>query len=61
MKHPFYHQDDDNFVETVLAGYVEFEPGQLRIRTLRLVTDGATYGVATDRTQFFGAAARSVP
>jgi hypothetical protein len=54
MKHPFYHKDDDNFVEATVVGVLEFEPGK-GIRTLELVTDRATYG----RT-IFGVAVRQV-
>jgi hypothetical protein len=61
MKHPFYHKDDNNFVSANLVGYLDFEPGGLRIRSLRLVTDQATYGGNVNSTQFFGVAVRSVP
>ncbi len=44
MKHPFYHKDDGNYVETSLVGIMEFEVTGQRIRTLNLVTQGATYG-----------------
>jgi hypothetical protein len=44
MKHTFYHKDDNNFVEATVVGYLEFEPGRKRIRTLQLATDQATYG-----------------
>jgi hypothetical protein len=43
MKHPFYHKDDPNFVEATIVGFMEYEPGARRIRSLRLVTDQATY------------------
>jgi hypothetical protein len=57
MKHTFYpHREDNNFVEATLVGYVDFEPATQHVRTLRLVTDPATYGGGT-----FGAAVRSMP
>jgi hypothetical protein len=59
MKHPFYHKDDKNFVEATLVGYLEFEIAKPNIRTLRLVTDKATYGEGS-RPQNFGVAVRSV-
>ena len=56
MKHPFYHKDDDNFVDATLVGWLEFEPAAKRIRTFQLATDQATYG-----RMRFGAVVRSVP
>ena len=56
MKHPFYHQDDQLVVETALVGVLECEPAQKAIRSLKLVSDGATYG-----NRPFGVAVRSVP
>jgi hypothetical protein len=45
MKHAFYpHRNDDNMVEASLLGYLDFEKDRTRIRSLRLVTDKATYG-----------------
>jgi hypothetical protein len=44
MKHPFYHKDDNNFVDATIVGLLEFEPAQRRIRSLRLATTKATYG-----------------
>src|SRR5207244_3332532 len=61
MKHRFYHKDDDNFVEATLVGFMDFEPANERIRSLRLVTDTATYGGNANAVQFFGVAVRSVP
>src|SRR5262249_55054390 len=55
MKHPFYHKDDDNVVEATVVGFVDFEEGKDGVRSLRLVTDKATYGRTT-----FGVAVRSV-
>src|SRR5262249_39672719 len=48
MKHPFYHKDDNNFVKASLVGYLEFDVGGKRIRSLQLVTDAARYGGAPD-------------
>jgi hypothetical protein len=56
MKHPFYHKDDDNFVDATLVGIVDFEPDKPKIRALQLVTDRATYGRTT-----FGVGVHSVP
>jgi hypothetical protein len=47
MKHSFYHKEDVNVVEAKLIGLLDFEPGKQSIRSLRLVTDGATYGGGT--------------
>jgi len=44
MKSPFYHKDDGNFVEAKLVGFMEYALKDRRIRTVNLVTDGATYG-----------------
>ena len=55
MKHPFYHRDDDNFVEATIVGILDFEPGK-KIRSLQLATVTATYG----RTAF-GVVVRSLP
>jgi hypothetical protein len=44
MGHTFYHKPDGNMVETGLLGYITFEPATGKVRSLRLVTDGATYG-----------------
>lgn len=60
MKHAFYPgRDDDNFVEARVAGYVDYDIAQRRIRSLRLATDEATYG-SPARVQHFGIAVRSV-
>ncbi len=61
MKHPFYHKDDNNFVEASLVGYLEFDVGKQGVRSLRLVTDKARYGGDVNGVQPFGAAVRSVP
>lgn len=61
MKHPFYpHREDDNFVDATVAGYLDYEIGPRRIRSLRLVTDEATYG-SSRQTQHFGVALWSAP
>jgi hypothetical protein len=54
MRHDFYHKPDGKVVETGLLGYVEFEPESGKVRSLRLVTDGARYGGGK-----FGVAVRS--
>ncbi len=54
MKHPFYHRDDDNFVEASLLGFLDFEAGG-RLVDLQLMTTEATYGRSR-----FGIAVRAV-
>ena len=61
MKHPFYHKDDNNFVEASLIGYLEFDAGKQGLRVLHLVTDDARYGGDVNSSQPFGAAVRVVP
>jgi hypothetical protein len=61
MKHPFYHKNDNNFVEAGLVGYLEFDVGQRGIRSLQLVTDAAHYGGDENSMQPFGAAVRAMP
>jgi hypothetical protein len=61
MKHPFYHKDDNNFVEASLIGYLEFDVGKQGIRSLRLVTDNARYGAGAKGAQPFGAAVNALP
>jgi hypothetical protein len=60
MKHPFYHKDDDQFVEATFAGFVEWETKGPAIRSLQLATDEAKYGPEGQRGQPFGVAARTV-
>ena len=60
MKHPFYHKDDNKVVRATIVGYVEFEPASRRVRSLRLVTDRATYGEGEGGSPF-GVVVRSVP
>jgi hypothetical protein len=55
MKHPFYHRDDENFVEASLLGFLDFEVGTQRIVNWQLVTTEATYGRIK-----FGVAVRTV-
>ena len=54
MRHDFYHKPDGKVVETGLLGYVEFEPATGKVKSFRLVTDGAKYGGGK-----FGVAVRS--
>ncbi len=62
MKHSFYHQDDNKFVQASVRGYLEFDATKQRLRSLRLVTDDAQYGGNTNGVQQpFGVALRSVP
>ena len=57
MKHAFYpHRDDDKMVEASVVGYVDVDLGKRRIRSLRVVTDKATYS-----GEKFDVAARSEP
>jgi hypothetical protein len=59
MQHAFYHKEDGRFVEGSLVGILETEPGKKRVRSLKLVTDGAVYhGTGTE--QPFGAAVELV-
>ena len=44
MEHWFYHKPDGKFVEATVVGFVDFDPTSKEIRSLRLVTDEATYG-----------------
>jgi hypothetical protein len=60
LKHPFYHKEDGNHAEAGVVGFLEYEPVGGRIRSLRLVTDQASYGEA-GRTQPYGVALRTVP
>ena len=54
MRHDFYHKPDGKTVSTNLLVYIEFEPATGKVKTFRLVTDGATYGGGK-----FGVAVRS--
>jgi hypothetical protein len=55
MKHPFYHRDDDNFVEATVLGFLDFDATAGRIVDWQLVTTDATYGRIR-----FGVAVRTV-
>ena len=44
MEHSFYHKPDGQCVEATIVGFVDFDPTTREIRSLRLVTDQATYG-----------------
>jgi len=61
MKHPFYHRDTDEFVDASLVGILDFEAARPVVRSLRLVTQSATYGSGAGRRLPFGVALRSVP
>jgi hypothetical protein len=55
MKHPFYHKDDGNFVDTRMVGILELDAEARRIRSLQLATQQAMYGRIA-----FGVAVQSV-
>ena len=55
MKHPFYHKDDDNFVDAKLLGFLDFDVATGRVLNWQLVTTEATYGRIR-----FGVAVRTV-
>jgi hypothetical protein len=61
MQHSFYHNEDNNFVEASLVGYLEVDIGQKAIRSLQLVTDRARYGGDVNSVQPFGVTVRAVP
>lgn len=44
MDHWFYHRPDGKFVEATVVGYFDFNAATKEVRSLRLVTDEATYG-----------------
>src|SRR5262249_48454630 len=57
MKHNFYpDREDGRIVDATVIGFVDFDVNSRRIRSLRLVTDQATYGEWN-----FGVALRSLP
>jgi hypothetical protein len=56
MKHFFLPRQDDHQVEATVFGFVEYEAKTKKIRSVRLVTEKATYG-----KDEFGVAVRSVP
>jgi hypothetical protein len=48
MTHRFYPgREDGNVVDASVVGYLDFEAATRRVRRLRLVTDGASYGTGT--------------
>lgn len=59
IKHPFYHRDDEHFVETRLVGYMLLDLSRELPPVLRLVTDSATYGADPKTARPFGVAIRS--
>lgn len=61
MRHRFYHKEDANYVQARLVGLLELDLAGSRVRSLRLVTDGALYGSQANRMNPFGVAVRSVP
>jgi hypothetical protein len=60
MKHPFYHQDDNNFVEADLVGHVGFKTDTREIKSFCLVTENGRYGGDVNAMQHFGVAVRLV-
>jgi hypothetical protein len=56
LSHSFFAEKEERPVEAVVAGYLEYDRVEKKIRTLRLVTDRAVYG-----KEKFGVAIRSVP
>jgi len=58
MKHPFYHKDDDNFVNATAVGFIDYDVRANRISSLELVTDQASYGAKSQSP--FGAAVQSI-
>jgi hypothetical protein len=57
MTHRFYpRREDGNVVDAPVVGYLDFEPATHRVRRLRLVTDGASYGSGA-----LDVAVRSIP
>ncbi|HVR87398.1 MAG TPA: sigma-70 family RNA polymerase sigma factor [Planctomycetota bacterium] len=56
IDHPFVAERDHRAVESALTGYIEYNRAEKKIRTLRLITEGAVYG-----RENFAVAFRSVP
>lgn len=44
MRHPFARDQEEDLARADIIGFMDFEPAGQRIRSLRLVTDQATYG-----------------
>jgi hypothetical protein len=53
------NQDDNYFVHATLLGFINFDPKQRELRTLRLVTEKAAYGAGT-KDEDFSAVLRSM-
>jgi hypothetical protein len=56
LVHTFMSDKDERPVQATVAGYLEYDRREKKIRTFRLVTDQAVYG-----KENFGVAVRSVP
>lgn len=56
IDHPFFPDRDVRAVESAVAGYLEYDRAKKRIRSVRLITDGAVYG-----RENFAVAVRSIP
>jgi hypothetical protein len=56
MDHAFMADRDHRSVESAVTGYIEYNRGAKKIRSLRLITDAAVYG-----RENFAVAVRSVP
>jgi hypothetical protein len=50
-----------NFVNATLVGYLDIDLAKSRVRSFRLVTDGARYGSDGSSGHLFGVAVRSLP
>jgi hypothetical protein len=62
MKHAFYpNRDDNNFVDAAFVGIMEFDVADKKLKSLRLVTEKASYGGNVNGTHPFGVAVRSLP
>jgi hypothetical protein len=43
MRHPFYHKDTPDMVDATVVGYVDVDPANRTVKTLKLTTTRATY------------------
>jgi hypothetical protein len=43
MQHPFYHKETPDMVDAAVVGYMDFQPGSGRVKTLKLATEKAVY------------------
>jgi hypothetical protein len=43
MRHPFYHKDTPDMVDAAVVGYVDVDPANRTVKTLKLTTTRATY------------------